>query len=97
MACPPEITDIVADILYFGLLKIRTLGWAGNPERCAVEADHLHNLPALLKNFSTDLLSYYMDVERPSYVARSSQVECAVFEPLWQRLEALAHASHSAR
>src|SRR5207248_763300 len=45
MQCPPEIVEIVAHILQVGLVRIRALGWQNNAGRCAVEADHLHNLP----------------------------------------------------
>src|ERR1043166_741489 len=44
MQCPPEIAEIVTQIISMGLLRIRASGWSGNADRCAIEADHLHNL-----------------------------------------------------
>jgi hypothetical protein len=83
MQCPPEIAEIVCEILRTGLLRIRTLGDAA---RCASEADHLHNLPGLLANYKTDLLDYYWQVERVSFVERSTPEEVQDFEPLWRLL-----------
>jgi hypothetical protein len=91
MQCPPEITEIVAEILRTGLLRIRILGWNQNPDRCAVEADHLHNLPALLSAYKPELLDYYWNAERVSFIQKSSREDVAQFEPLWQAL-----ASHVA-
>jgi hypothetical protein len=87
MNCPPEITKIITEILTAGLLRIRALGWSGaNTERCAVEADHLHNLPALLNDFKPELLAYYWDAERVSFIERSSSEDVEGFEPLWNAL-----------
>jgi hypothetical protein len=87
MSCPDEIAEVVLEMLQVGLLRIRSLGWDKNPIRCAVEADHLHNLPSLLKNYSPDLLKYYLEVERPCYIqAMPPDDERAAFSPLWERL-----------
>ena len=56
------------------------------------EADHLHNLPALLTKYTPDLLDYYWTVERPCFIARSNADEIRRFEPLWERLETLLPA-----
>jgi hypothetical protein len=85
MHCPPEIAAIIAEILSAGLLRIRSLGWAGNAERCAVEADHVHNLPALLVDYKPDLLAFYWRVERIDFIGRTSD-GVAAFEPLWSAL-----------
>jgi hypothetical protein len=86
MNCPPDISVIVLEILQWGILRIRQLGSAGNPSRCAVEADHIHNLPHLLMNFSPDLLRFYWEVERPLFQEQSSQVDLTRFEDLWNEL-----------
>ncbi len=52
MNCPPEVAEILLEILQNGLLRIRMLGWSDAGHRCAIEADHLHNLPHLLTHFS---------------------------------------------
>ena len=83
MQCPQEIAAILGKILSAGLLRIRALGWNQNPDRCAIEADHLHNLPALLTNYRPELLDYYWRAERAGFVKASSCAEIAEFEPLW--------------
>jgi hypothetical protein len=83
MQCPPEIAEIMCAILRTGLLRIRALGDA---DRCALEADHLHNLPGLLANYKPELLDYYWQVERVGFVARSTPEDVQGFEPSWRAL-----------
>jgi hypothetical protein len=64
-------------------LRIRALGWSEMSARCAVEADHLHNLPALLADYEPKLLEFYWRVERVAFIKQSSPEEAAGFEPLW--------------
>jgi len=85
MQCPSEIAEILCEILTTGLLRIRALGWNQNPGRCALEADHLHNLPALLADFRPELLEFYWNVSRISYIQQCSPKETG-FEPLWKAL-----------
>lgn len=87
MKCPPEIAEILLAILQTGLLRIRALAWSDDSRRCAVEADHLHNLPSLLTNYSVDLLQYYWNVERTSFMSQNAEEEAPGFEPHWKRLE----------
>ncbi len=87
MRCPAEIADILVALLERGLLRIRALGWEGRAEPCAVEADHLHNLPALLADFSRERLVYYWQIERASYIDRLTPDDVSDWEPLWRRLE----------
>jgi len=86
MQCPPEIATILSEILQTGLLRIRALGSSQNAMRCTVEADHLHNLPALLAEYKPELLDYYWRVERVAFTRHSSREETAGFEPLWTAL-----------
>jgi hypothetical protein len=86
MQCPPEVAEIVCEILRTGLLRIRALGWDRNPGRCAIEADHLHNLPALIASFDPQRLEYYWDAERVAFIKQSRPEDIAAFEPLWQGL-----------
>jgi hypothetical protein len=83
MQCPPEIAEIVCAILRTGLLRIRAFGDA---HRCALEADHLHNLPGLLANYKPELLDYYRRVERVGFIERSTPEDVQGFEPLWKGL-----------
>ncbi len=91
MDCPPEIAEIILKILGTGLLRIRSLAWAGQSGLCAVEADHIHNLPDLLSNFSREMLSYYWDVERASYLAQIPEADLASWETLWRELRPYAN------
>ena len=68
--CPDEIQPTIIELMSTAILQIRAAGWSGNAEWCAIEADHVHNLPALLLNFSPDLLGFYWNVELQSFLAR---------------------------
>jgi hypothetical protein len=83
MQCPPEIAEIVCEILRTGLLRIRALRDA---DRCALEADHLHNLPSLLANYKPELLDYYWRAERVRFIERSAPEDVQDFTPLWKAL-----------
>ena len=87
MNCPQEITAIVSEILSTGLLQIRISGWSGDSNLAATLADHLHNLPNLLSDFSEEKLTFYWDVERPSF---RDSVDDSIVKPytdLWADLE----------
>jgi hypothetical protein len=85
MNCPSEVAQILSEILQAGLLSIRNGGWSSH--RSAIEADHLHNLPALLVNYSPDLLRFYWDVERPAYLTQIEPESASIFASHWKRLE----------
>ena len=87
MKCPVAIVEVVGAILQLGFLRIRAFGWQGDAARCAIEADHVHNLPNLLSNYSDDALRFYWEVERPAFLKQSDAEAARAFEPLWQRLE----------
>ncbi|GEM_PF-1096757 len=86
MQCPPEVVEIITDILTIGLLRIRAADWPDRSARCAVEADHLHNLPNLLANYSPELLDYYWNTERPCFIKNSSSEDIEGFRPAWESL-----------
>jgi hypothetical protein len=83
MTCPNDIAEILLDILRMGLLSIRA---SDDPVRSSLEADHLHNLPTLLSNYSPDLLKFYWEVERPSFLQRCTPDVIDMYTPLWNRL-----------
>jgi hypothetical protein len=59
--------DIYCDILYTGLKNI--VHFPNDPKRCLAEADHLHNIPELLRNLHDERLHrYYWDAMRPSFI-----------------------------
>ena len=86
MTPSPEATRILLKIVELGTLRIRQLGWAGDARRCAIEADHIHNLPNLLRAPSAPLLSFYWGVEKPAFEGASSDADLAMFRPLWDEL-----------
>lgn len=78
--------EIYCDILYWGLLDIRS--HADDPVRCFEEADHLHNLPELLRNFDKEELHrFYWDVMRECFISRSKPELLGRFQQLWDELE----------
>jgi len=93
MSCPPEIAAILLDIIDLGIMKIRAFGWANESQRCSEEADHIHNLPDLLKDYSSEKMAYYWEVERDCYKAHATLEDIQGFEPLWKQLAAALHAS----
>ena len=86
MDCPDQIAGVILQILREGVLSARS---AGNAERSALEADHVHNLPDLLRCFHPELLTYYWDAERPAYLKAAGWHNVQRFEPLWEQLEPL--------
>jgi hypothetical protein len=86
MTCPAELADTLIDILTQGLLQARAAGWAGDAKAAALEADHVHNLPGLLADYSPDRLRSYWDAERAAYLARATPDRAAAFRPLWDCL-----------
>jgi hypothetical protein len=73
-------------MLRTGLLQIRVLGWDGQAGLCAEEADHLHNLPGLLADYSEEKLRYYWDVERPIYARRIPAARQGIWASHWDQL-----------
>jgi hypothetical protein len=105
MKSSPEVSQLLSEILTTGLLRVRALGWSGDAERCAIESDHIHNIPDLLAHFSPERLVYYWDVERNSYIKQTPPPQLAIWEPLWRELQiqlealaspTLAHAEQTA-
>ena len=83
--CPERIAEVIARILHTAVLRIRALGWSGDAAACSVEADHIHNLPDLLREFRPELLEYYLNVERTQFVAEAR--DTASFTAYWNDLE----------
>jgi len=84
MPSEEELKAIVANLLRIGLLRIRAFGWSGQADMCAMEADHLHNLPNLTQEMNIKWLVYYYTVSRPAFMKRA--VKPQAFEPDWKRL-----------
>ena len=76
-----RITQVLLETLRVGILRIRAAAFAGRAEECALEADHLHNLPSVIQSRRPELLQYYLTVERPAFERRAPHAE--EFSPLW--------------
>ena len=94
MTCPPALAAVLLDLLSQGILRARAAAWAGDAERAAVEADHVHNLPGLLRDYSPERLKYYWEAERPAFLAQLPPDEGAAWEALWRRLRSQADFLH---
>jgi hypothetical protein len=97
MTCPPDVARVLLQILQVAVLRIRAGGWEGDGPRCAAEADHVHNLPALLMDYSDELLRFYWQVERPSFMKRCRPADLEGYEPLWAELAELVSARGSSK
>ena len=92
MTCPSDVARVVLQILQVALLRIHAGGWEGDVSRCAAEADHVHNLPGLQMDYSDELLRFYWQVERPSFMKRCGPADLKGYEPLWAELAELVSA-----
>lgn len=86
--CPLPLSDIILRILQMGIVQARSAGWSGDAELCTPEANHIHNLPDLLRRYSPRKLKYYWNLERTSYIGQRGG-QPIVFEQLWEELELL--------
>jgi hypothetical protein len=86
MNAPPIVQANLLTILKLGLLNIRYQAERKNTERCAIEANHLHNIPGLLEKFSIDLLKFYIDVERTQYIRETKDQVPEEIRDAWTEL-----------
>ena len=84
--CPTKVREVLASILHWGLLDIRGAALEGDSERCHRQADHLHNLPALLNNYSPELLDFYWNVSRRGFIEQTPPEQLKTFQKLWDEL-----------
>lgn len=68
MKCPDDINRHLLKILKIDILNIRYLIAKEKYGFCGIEANHIHNIPALLEDYSPELLSFYLDVEVQEYM-----------------------------
>ena len=90
--CSQSIADVILRILQTGVVEARSAGWSKDVDIGAMQADHIHNLPDLLRRYSPRKLRYYWDMERPSFIRRMGG-QPLVFEELWAELEPLVPRS----
>lgn len=68
MQCPTAIASVLLRIIKSGVLNIRYLINKGEYNFSAIEANHIHNLPSLIEDFSRDSLEYYINIESSEYL-----------------------------
>ena len=87
---PADVREGLAQILEIACLTIRAAARNGDAKYCDVEANHVHNLPDLLRTFDRKKLKYYLDVTRAEYLESLRQFPGATadpYKPIWSRLE----------
>lgn len=89
MNCPPDIAAVALAILQMGTIRIRCFASAKESRKCFIEADHIHNLPDLVRDYQPARLRYYWDIERPSFMAQVPESERRDLEPLWNKMAEL--------
>ncbi len=95
MTCPPEIAAILLEILSRGLLSIR--GRWRDAEYCFAEADHLHNLPNLVRSYHPEELIFYWDVMRTGYLDAVPGAAASWMAESWERLRPLVETERARR
>ncbi len=85
MNCPTPLAEILLNIMQTGILRMRAAAWAGNSDQVALEADHIHNLPTILKDYSIDALKYYWEIERAVFVSKVPNT--GDFQENWKKLK----------
>ena len=65
-----ERDAIYVQILHYGLLRIRDSSATGHLQHCAVESEHLHNIPSLIGESNEHRHLYYFCQERTFYLER---------------------------
>lgn len=88
MNCPHDLAELLLTVIQTGVLRIRAAGWAGDATRCSAEADHIHNLAALARDYADERLRYYWHVERVAFINRIGTSGTAQFEPIWDQMRA---------
>ena len=71
-------------ILTRSLLLIRN--HPADAEAVACEAEHVHNIPQMLKLFKLELLNFYWEVERTCYLGRAPAAWSAGHRSDWESL-----------
>ena len=88
--CPAEVADALTSILRDSILLIRMAGNGDDADYCAAEANHIHNLPTLLRCYERVKLQRYLSWAKTEYVSdfreRFHRLPTE-FTPQWQRLE----------
>jgi hypothetical protein len=77
-------SELLLEILRIELLRIRSFAFDGNSLQAASIADHVHNIPNILRSGQLDLVRSYLDVDVASYVLTQGNV--SPLSELWDEL-----------
>ena len=86
---------VYVQILHFAVTQIRDTGRAGLTSYCAIEMDHIHNLPSLIGEPNDRRHLYYFNIERTEYLERVDRTLPHVqfllrrYAELWNGLDSL--------
>jgi hypothetical protein len=86
MKIPEELQKPLLTIVEIGIVNIRYRCEGGRYESCEAEANHIHNIPGLLRDFSADKLAYYLEVELPQYLREIGNNPRGDLLPHWEAL-----------
>jgi hypothetical protein len=85
---PRRRSEIYCDILAMGLLNLRRAALEQDHEHCFAEADHLHNIPDLIKRGCPDELhQFYLSTMRPGYARAGRPKWVQTYVTLWLELD----------
>lgn len=88
--CPAEVADAITSILRESILLIRMAGNGDDADYCAVEANHIHNLPSLLRSYNRSRLERYLTWAQTAYASgfqKRFDRPPTMFMSEWERLE----------
>ena len=88
--CPADVADALTNILRESILLIRMAGNADNADYCAAEANHIHNLPSLLRCYDRAKMQRYLAWAQTDYMSDFRERfhrQPTEFVSQWQRLE----------
>lgn len=90
-----ERDAIYVQILHHGLSRIRDYAALGHLQYCAVESEHLHNIPSLIGETNEHRHVYYFSKERAHYLENVDRsipgldFTLSRYAELWTRLSKL--------
>lgn len=98
--CPTQLQSALLDIIYQTLLEIRAN--SRDSAYCFALAEHAHNIPSLIEEFSAEKFFYYWECEQRCFVADFQKLRPSVtlFQSEWRVIadihEKVRSTTHSA-
>lgn len=80
---PKQIQDALTEIIYYGILMIRSEAKVGNSARCLIDAEHIHDLPNTINEYSDDRLLCYYPARVQAYLSATKGANVNCFRPAW--------------